>query len=131
MKHQIQFLRRRREFITLLGGTLAWPLAARAQQPPMRHVLMSTGADNPDSQARLAAFLQGLQEFGWAVGRNLRIDVRWGAGDPDRHRQYAAELVSLAPDAILATGSAAAGPLEMHRLVGLPCSNLHGHAIAQ
>jgi putative tryptophan/tyrosine transport system substrate-binding protein len=105
---------KRREFITLLGGTLAWPLAARAQQPPMRHVgvLMSTGADNPDSQARLAAFLQGLQEFGWAVGRNLRIDVRWGAGDPDRHRQYAAELVSLAPDAILATGSAAAGPLR-------------------
>jgi putative ABC transport system substrate-binding protein len=106
---------KRREFITLLvGAAAAWPLGGRAQQPPMRHVgvLMSTGADNADSQARLAAFLQGLQEFGWAVGRNLRIDIRWGAGDPDRHRQYAAELVSLAPDAILATGSAAAAPLR-------------------
>ena len=106
---------RRREFITLLvGAAAAWPLGGRAQQPPMRHVgvLMSTGADNADSQARLAAFLQGLQEFGWAVGRNLRIDIRWGAGDPDRHRQYAAELVLLAPDAILATGSAAAAPLR-------------------
>ena len=107
---------KRREFITLIGGGAAtWPLAAPAQQPDrMRHVgvLMSTGADNADSQARLAAFLQGLQEFGWAVGRNLRIDIRWGAGDPDRHRQYAAELVSLAPDAILATGSASAAPLR-------------------
>ncbi len=106
---------RRREFITLLvGAAAAGPLGGRAQQPPMRHVgvLMSTGADNADSQARLAAFLQGLQEFGWAVGRNLRIDIRWGAGDPDRHRQYAAELVLLAPDAILATGSAAAAPLR-------------------
>jgi putative tryptophan/tyrosine transport system substrate-binding protein len=106
---------RRRNFIALLGSAAAWPLVARAQQPErMRRigVLMSTGADNADSQARLAAFLQGLQEFGWAVGRNLRIDIRWGAGDPDRHRQYAAELVSLAPDAILATGSASAAPLR-------------------
>jgi len=84
---------KRRDFITVLAGAAAWPLTAHAQQPErMRRigVLMSTGADNADSQARLGAFLQGLQEFGWAVGRNLRIDIRWGAGDPDRHRQYAA-----------------------------------------
>jgi putative ABC transport system substrate-binding protein len=99
---------RRREFITLLGAAAAWPLAAHAQQPErMRRVgvLMPTSADNPDAQARLAAFLQGLQQFGWAVGRNLRIDLRWAAGEVDRNRQYAAELVALAPDVILAVGS--------------------------
>jgi putative ABC transport system substrate-binding protein len=100
---------RRREFITLLGGAAAWPLAAaRAQQAePMRRigVLMPMGADSPVGQARLAAFLQGLQQFGWAVGRNLRIDLRWAAGEVDRNRQYAAELVALAPDVILAAGS--------------------------
>ena len=103
---------RRREFITLLGGAAAvWPLAARAQQPdPMRRigVLMSMDADSPDGQARLAAFLQGLQQFGWAAGRNLRIDLRWAAGEADRNRKYAVELVALAPDAILATGSSVA-----------------------
>ena len=100
---------KRREFITLIGGAaVAWPLAARAQQAErMRRVgvLMPTDPDNPDAQARLAAFLQELQQFGWAVGRNLRIDLRWAAGDVDRNRQYAAELVALAPDVILATGS--------------------------
>ena len=99
---------KRREFITLLGGAAAWPLAARGQQPErMRRVgvLMPTSADNPDAQARLAAFPQGLQQFGWAVGRNLRIDLRWAAGEVDRNRQYAAELVALAPDVILAVGS--------------------------
>jgi putative tryptophan/tyrosine transport system substrate-binding protein len=86
---------RRREFITLLGGAVvAWPLAARAQQAEqMRRigVLMNTGADEPESQARLAAFMQGLQELGWAVGRNLRIDYRWSPGDLARLRKDAAE----------------------------------------
>ncbi len=92
---------KRREFITLLGGAAAaWPLAARAQQGErMRRigVLMSVAADDPEGQARLAAFLQGLQQLGWTDGRNVRIDTRWGAGDAERIRRYAAELVALAP----------------------------------
>ena len=99
---------RRREFITLLGGAAAWPLAAGAQQPDrMRRigVLINRAADNPDGQTRFAAFLQGLQEAGWAVGRNARIDIRWGADDVDRERRYAAELVALAPDVIMAGGT--------------------------
>ena len=96
----------RRAFITLLGGAVAaWPLAARAQQGErMRRigVLMNTAADEPESQARLAAFMQGLQELGWAVGRNLRIDYRWSPGDLGRLRKDAAELVGLHPDVILA-----------------------------
>jgi putative tryptophan/tyrosine transport system substrate-binding protein len=99
---------RRREVITLLGSATAWPLAAHAQQPSrMRRigVLMPMGADSPVGQARLAAFLQGLQQFDWTVGRNLRIDLRWAAGEDDRNRLYAAELVALAPDVILASGS--------------------------
>src|SRR6266478_3754031 len=86
---------RRRAFITLLGGAAAvWPLAARGQQGErMRRigVLMNLASDDAEGQARLAAFHQGLQEAGWAVGRNLRIDYRWGAGDADRFRRYAAE----------------------------------------
>ena len=74
-------------------------------------VLMSTAADDPEGQARIAAFQQGLQQFGWTIGRNVRIDSRWPTGDSERIRRYAAELVALAPDVILATGSAAAGPL--------------------
>jgi putative ABC transport system substrate-binding protein len=106
---------RRREFITLLGGaTVACPLAARAQQPDrMRRigVLMPLAADSPDVQARTAAFLQGLQQLGWNVGQNVLIDTRWSAGDVAGNQKYAAELVALAPDVILANGSAAAGPL--------------------
>ena len=99
---------RRREFITLMGGTAAtWPLAARAQQSePVRHigVLMNSPADDAQGQGRFAAFLQGLQQLGWTDGRNVRIDVRWGAqGDSERNRQDAAELVALAPDVILTT----------------------------
>ena len=99
---------RRRAFISLLGGAAAWPMAARAQQAERVRrvgVLMPMGADSPVGQARLAAFLQGLQQFGWAVGRNLRIDLRWAAGEADRYPQYAAELVALAPDVILTVGS--------------------------
>jgi putative ABC transport system substrate-binding protein len=73
---------------------------------------MYQAADDPETQARHAAFLQGLQEAGWAVGRNIRIDSRWGGGDTDRTRRYAAELVALAPDVILASGSSTLGPLQ-------------------
>src|SRR5262249_50567428 len=106
---------KRREFITLLGVTAAWPLAARAQQSEqMRRigVLLSGAADNPDVQVWLAAFLQRLRELGWSEGRNLRIEYRLGAlGDAERTRKYAAELVALAPDVIFASGTAQVGPL--------------------
>ena len=106
----------RREFITLLGGAAAaWPLAARAQQPErMRRigVLMPLAADDPQSLRRLTAFVQGLQQLGWTDGRNVRIDVRWAAGDPDRFRRYAAELVGLAPDVILAAAVSSMMPLQ-------------------
>ena len=99
----------RRELLAALGGAAAaWPLAARAQQPErMRRigVLSSLAADDPETQARHAAFLQGLQEWGWTTGRNVQIDYRWGAGVVDRFRKYAVELVALAPDVILATGT--------------------------
>ncbi len=99
---------RRREFITLLGGAaVGWPLAARAQQGErMRRigVLMALAADDPEGQARLTAFVQGLQELGWTDGRNVRIDYRWPAGDAERTRRYATELAALAPDVILAGG---------------------------
>jgi ABC-type uncharacterized transport system substrate-binding protein len=106
---------KRREFITLFGGAASvWPLAARAQQRErMRRigVLMPLAEDAPVAQTRVAAFLQGLQQVGWNDGRNVGIDTRWAAGDADRIRGYAAELVRLAPDVILATGSATVGPL--------------------
>jgi putative ABC transport system substrate-binding protein len=93
---------RRREFITLLGGgAVAWPLAARAQQPDrMRRigVLMSLAADDPETLARVTAFVQRLQQLGWTVGRNMQIDYRWATGDAKDFREYAAELVALAPD---------------------------------
>jgi putative tryptophan/tyrosine transport system substrate-binding protein len=96
---------KRREFITLLGSAAAWPLAVRAQQPGgMRRigVLMNLSADSPESQRRLAAFVQGLQASGWVDGRNVQIDVRWTAGDTAQLRKHAAELVALKPDVILA-----------------------------
>jgi putative tryptophan/tyrosine transport system substrate-binding protein len=98
---------RRREFIALLGGAAAArPLVARAQQPDrMRRigVLMNLAADNREAQARIAAFLQGLQQLGWTDGGNLRIDYRWAAGDTGRFQRYAEELLALAPDVILAS----------------------------
>ena len=105
---------KRRAFITLLGGAAAWPLAARAQQPDRLRlvgVLMHLAADDPEGQARHATILQGLQQSGWTVGRNLRIDTRWGASEADR-RRYAAELVALAPDVILASNSQATLALQ-------------------
>jgi putative ABC transport system substrate-binding protein len=112
----------RRQFISALGGVVAtWPLAARAQQgESMRRigVLTNLATGDPEDQARNAAFLQALQPLGWTVGRNVRIDYRWGAGDADRNRKYAAELVALAPDVILATGTPALAPLlQMTRIV--------------
>jgi putative ABC transport system substrate-binding protein len=106
---------RRREFITLLGGAAAWPLAARAQQPErMRRIgaLMNLAADDSESQVRVVAFAQGLSELGWTQGRNLRIDFRWAAGEVDRFRGYAAELVALAPDVILSAATPAVGALQ-------------------
>jgi putative ABC transport system substrate-binding protein len=106
---------RRREFITLLGGAAAtWPHAARAQQSErMRRigVLMPYAADDPETQTRMGAFLQALALSGWTIGRNVRIETRWGANDGERLRQYAAELLELAPDVILAHANAAVGAL--------------------
>ena len=106
---------KRRAFITFLGGAAAWPLAARAQQPErMRRigVLMNLAAADPESTARVTAFAQGLQESGWTIGRNVQIDTRWAAADADLFRRYAAELVALAPDVILASGSPAIMSLQ-------------------
>jgi putative ABC transport system substrate-binding protein len=107
---------RRRQFITLLGGAaVSWPMAARAQQGErMRRigVFMHFASGDAEGQARIGAFLQGLQEFGWAIGSNVQIDYRWSAGDPERGRRDAAELLALSPDVILATGGATLGPLH-------------------
>jgi len=106
---------KRRDFITLLGGAAAgWPLAARAQQGERVRrigVLMAMTADDPESATRLAAFAQGLQQSGWTIGQNVRVDYRWGGGNADNMRKYAAELVALAPNVILAHSSAAVAPL--------------------
>jgi putative ABC transport system substrate-binding protein len=108
----MEFLRRRRQFITLLGGAAAaWPLAARAQQGErMRRVgvLMHLPENDPEAQERMRAFRQGLQQLGWAEGRNVQIDYRFGAADVDRARTSAAELIALAPDVIQASGT---GPM--------------------
>jgi putative ABC transport system substrate-binding protein len=107
---------KRREFITLLGGAaVAWPLAAGAQQTERVRrigVLIGTAADDPIGQARVAAFQQGLQQLGWTADRNVRIDIRWAGADADHRRKYAAELVALAPDVILASSGAVVGPLR-------------------
>ena len=105
---------KRREFITLLGGAVAWPVAARAQGERMRRigVLMAGAADDPEYSRRLTAFVQELQRLGWTDGRNMRIEYRWAAGDAARVRSYATELVALAPDVILATGGTTLGPLQ-------------------
>ena len=106
----------RRAFITLFAGAaVARPLVARAQQTErMRRigVLMGVAADDPEGQARVTMFVEALQQLGWTDGRNMRIEVRWGAVDADRYRKYAEELVALAPDVILAGSSAALAPLQ-------------------
>jgi putative tryptophan/tyrosine transport system substrate-binding protein len=105
---------KRREFITALGGAAAWPLVARGQQAERVRrigVLMNSAADDPDGQTRLTGFLQGLQEFGWTAGRNVRIEYRWAPGEAER-RKYAAELVALAPDVIMASTSVSVSALQ-------------------
>jgi putative ABC transport system substrate-binding protein len=106
---------RRREFIVALGGAAVWPLAAHAQQAErMRRigVLTPYAADDREGQARVAALQQGLAEFGWTDGRNARIDKRWGAGDPARYRQHAAELLALGPNVVVAVGSPIVAALQ-------------------
>jgi len=108
---------RRRELIVALGGTLAWPLAARAQQPErMRRigVLMSFAANDPEAQSRVAAFEKGLRDLGWVEGRNLRIDYRWG-DNADALRVHATELVRMLPDLILANSTPATAALQEQR----------------
>src|SRR5262245_35716543 len=116
---------KRREFITLLGGAAAWPIAARAQQAERARrigVLMNLAADDPEALSRIIAFVQGLQQLGWTEGRNMRIDTRWGAGDTARFHRYAEELLAIVPDVVLASGnpsnsSAAAGdPHSAYRI---------------
>jgi putative ABC transport system substrate-binding protein len=105
---------RRREFIKVIVGSAAWPLAARAQQAQrMRRigVLTALPANDAEGQARVAAFLQGLQELGWSVGRNVIVDIRWSTGNSGDTRKYAMELVALGPDVILAYSSDAVAPL--------------------
>ena len=104
---------KRRDFITLIGGAAAWPLAARAQQERMRRigVLLPAAADDAEFQTRVGAFLQGLQELGWTIGRNVRVDTRWATSNAASIRKHAAELAALAPDAILAFGASTVGPL--------------------
>jgi len=106
---------RRREFIALVGGAAAIPLVAGAQQPELVRrigVLMSTTADDPVGQARIMSFRQGLQKLGWTDGKNVRIDIRWAGGNADLDRKFAAELVALTPDVILATASPTVAALQ-------------------
>jgi putative tryptophan/tyrosine transport system substrate-binding protein len=107
---------RRREFITVIGGAAAaWPIATKAQQPQRLRrigILMNRAADNPEGQDRLAAFHQGLQELGWGVGRNVRIETRWSEDNADPTVKHAAELVALAPDIVLASGTLAVTALQ-------------------
>src|SRR5947207_13819357 len=106
---------RRRDFVrAIVGSATAWPLTLRAQQTdPIRRIgmIFSLAATDPESQQRKKAFEQGLQEFGWTDGRNVRIEYRYGAGDADNIRKYAAELIALAPDVIVVSGGSVVGPL--------------------
>ena len=117
-------LQRRREFITLLGGAVAWPLATHAQQPERIRrigVLMPYAVNDAEAQSRLGAFLQALALLGWSIGGNVRIDIRWAGADIDAIRRQAAELVALAPDVILAHANAAVGALQQ---VTRPCRDI-------
>src|SRR5712675_1943291 len=107
---------KRREFIALVGSAAAtWPLAARAQQPDRVRrigVLIARAAADPEATEGVGAFAQGLAELGWTIGRNVRIEYRYGAGDPETFRKYAAELVALVPDVILASGTPSVAALQ-------------------
>jgi putative tryptophan/tyrosine transport system substrate-binding protein len=121
---------RRREFIAGLGGAAAWPLTARAQQPERVRrigVLMPYEENDPDAKAQLSAFTQGLAELGWTDGRDMRMVVRWAAGDVDRMRVFAKELVGLQPDVILASSTPVTAALQRETrtipIVFLPVSD--------
>ena len=104
---------RRREFITVLGGAVAWPLAARAQQSGVRRIGVLMGvADDPETKGWLAAFHDRLEQLGWKTGRNLQFDERWTAGDPERNRRFAAELIGMRPDVVFAFSSIAVEALQ-------------------
>jgi putative ABC transport system substrate-binding protein len=106
---------KRREFISLISGAAAWPLAARAQQTDQVRrvgVLMNVAPEHPEGQPFVAAFQQALQQLGWTEARNIRIDIRWGENDVERDRKYAAELVALAPDLVLAAGTLSVTALQ-------------------
>jgi putative tryptophan/tyrosine transport system substrate-binding protein len=113
---------RRRQFLTLLGSAAAaWPLPLRAQkseQPKRIGVLMNRIAEDPEGQARVAAFAQGLQESGWAIGRNIAVDIRWGADEIERERVGATELLALAPDLVFASGTLSVAAVQRadHRM---------------
>jgi putative ABC transport system substrate-binding protein len=105
---------KRRQFITLLGGAAAWPLAAHAQQPERIRrigVLLPAAAEDSVFQSRVGAFLEGLEQLGWTIGRNVRIDTRWATTNVAEIRRHAAELAALAPDVILAHGVSTVGPM--------------------
>src|SRR5262249_39227829 len=106
---------RRRDFISLVGSAaVSWPLAARAQQPDRARrigIFLPATADNAEFQTWVGAFLQGLGQSGWTIGRNVRIETRWATANADEIRRHAAELVALAPDVILAYGASSVGPL--------------------
>jgi putative ABC transport system substrate-binding protein len=106
---------RRREFCAWVGAATAWPLAARAQQtakiPRVGVLAGAIAPDDPETRAQPAAFVQGLQQLGWIDGHNVRIDYRWGLGNPENIRKYAVELVALAPDVIFIDGTATVAPM--------------------
>jgi ABC-type uncharacterized transport system substrate-binding protein len=133
---------RRREFITLLGGAAAWPLAARAQQPERVRrigVFSPVAADSPEGQSRLTSFLLRLQELGWTEGRNVRIDYRLAEGDAGLMRRHAADVIALGPEVVLANGTTALGPLlEVTRTIPIvfvqvsdPVSTGYVHSLAR
>jgi putative tryptophan/tyrosine transport system substrate-binding protein len=106
---------KRREFIAGLGGAAAWPVVARGQQSGVVRrigVLMNRTADDPEASSFVGAFAQGLAELGWTIGRNVRVEYRWGANDADLDRRYAAEFVAFAPDVILAAGTLSVAALQ-------------------
>ena len=118
----------RRELLAAFGGAAAgWPLAARAQQGERVRrigVLMNLASDDPEGQSRVTAFVQGLQQSGWSIGHNMRIDYRWGAGDAERFREHAAELLALAPDVIMVSGAAVVALQQITRTVPIVFVNV-------
>ena len=114
---------KRREFITVIGGATVWPVSARAQQPERVRrigVLLPGAAGDVEFQTRVGAFQQGLQQAGWTIGRNVRIDTRWATTDAAEIRRHAAELAALAPDVILAPAATTFATGDPHRADRVP-----------